>query len=155
LVIPASRVPEAIDGLSGSGTSPTSGNKVNSSGSQPQSIDYNAQNSSDMTTALKDSEAGMQGLSASVSSMSSTSSRNSSASLMNNTKNLLFSTRSPRILKLYLYIVFGVFLSFMAVTTINFVIYMDKKNTVDLKISFNQMVNKRSTYMASSILSLK
>lgn len=74
---------------------------------------------------------------------------------MNNTKNLLFSQRSPKILKLYLYIVFGVFFSFMIVTTINFVIYMDKKNTVDLKIRFNQLVNKRSTFMASSIVSLK
>lgn len=97
----------------------------------------------------------MQGLSASVSSMSSTSSMSSSSSLINNTKNLLFSQRSPRILKLYLYIVFGVFISFMIVTTINFVIYMNKKNTVDLKIQFNQMVNKRSTHMASSILCLK
>jgi hypothetical protein len=43
----------------------------------------------------------------------------------------------------------------MTVTTINFVIYMDKKDTIDLKIEFNQMVNKRSTYMAASILSLK
>jgi hypothetical protein len=53
---------------------------------------------------------------------------------LNNTKSLLFSSRSPRVLNLYLYIVFGVFLSFMLITSINFIIYMQKKNSVDLKI---------------------
>jgi hypothetical protein len=53
---------------------------------------------------------------------------------MQNTKTLLFSQRSPRILKLYLYIVFGVFFSFIIVSSINFIIYMQKKASVDLKI---------------------
>lgn len=82
----------------------------------------------------RSSEAGAGLLSASVSSFSSTSSRGSSSTSANNTKNMLFSQKSPRILTLYLYIVFGVFLSFMVVTSINFTIYMQKKNTVDLKI---------------------
>lgn len=69
-----------------------------------------------------------------MSSMSSTSSRGSTSSTMQNTKTLLFSQRSPRILKLYLYIVFGVFFSFIIVSSINFIIYMQKKASVDLKI---------------------
>jgi|LauGreDrversion4_2_1035121.scaffolds.fasta_scaffold24944_3 hypothetical protein len=73
-------------------------------------------------------------MSMSVSSMSSNSSRNSSSQSLNNTKSLLFSSRSPRVLNLYLYIVFGVFLSFMVISSINFIIYMQKKNSVDLKI---------------------
>lgn len=94
-------------------------------------FDFGIQSSTDHN---RSSEAGGGGLlSASVSSFSS-SSRGSSSTSANNTKNMLFSQKSPRILTLYLYIVFGVFLSFMIVISINLSIYMQKKNTVDLKI---------------------
>lgn len=62
-------------------------------------------------------------LTPSCSSMGSSSSISSSTGIAN-TKNLLFSQKSPKILNLYLTIVFGVFLSFMVITSINFIIYI-------------------------------
>jgi len=47
-----------------------------------------------------------------------------SSSGIASTKNLLFQQKSPKILNLYLSIVFGVFLSFMIITSINFAIYI-------------------------------
>ena len=79
-------------------------------------------------------DANMSAFSASLSSMSSDSSRNSSGTLINNTKSMLFSDRSPRILMLYLYIVFGVFISFMIISSANFAVYTQNKNQVSIKI---------------------
>jgi hypothetical protein len=72
-------------------------------------------------------------MSASVSSLGSSSSMASSSGIAN-TKNLLFTQKSPKILNLYLTIVFGVFISFMIITSINFFIYLEKKNNVNLQI---------------------
>jgi hypothetical protein len=63
--------------------------------------------------------------------------------------------KSPKILNLYLAIVFGVFVSFILITTVNFVVYMQKKNNVNLQIEFNQIVNQRNIYLTATILDLK
>ena len=65
--------------------------------------------------------------------MGSSSSMASSSGIAN-TKNMLFTQKSPKILNLYLSIVFGVFISFMIITSINFIIYLQKKNNVNLQI---------------------
>jgi hypothetical protein len=67
----------------------------------------------------------------------------------------LFQQKSPKILNLYLSIVFGVFVSFMIITSINFTIYIQKKNNVNLQIQFNQIINQRNIYLTSTILDLK
>jgi hypothetical protein len=92
-------------------------------------------------------------ISPSVSSMSS--SNGTSSSGIASTKNLLFQQKSPKILNLYLGIVFGVFFSFIVITSINFIIYIQKKNYVNLQIQVNQIVNERNTYLASTILDIK
>lgn len=74
------------------------------------------------------------GLSASMSSISSSNSRYVGSNSINNAKSLLFTQQSPRILNLYLYIVFIVFVSFMAILSANFVIYMQKKAEVSVKV---------------------
>jgi hypothetical protein len=93
-------------------------------------------------------------LTPSYSSMS-TSSSSSRASGISSTKNLLYMQKSPKILNLYLAIVFGVFVSFILITTVNFVVYMQKKNNVNLQIEFNQIVNQRNIYLTATILDLK
>lgn len=75
-------------------------------------------------------------ISPSCSSMNSSSSGTSTSGIAS-TKNLLFQQKSPKILNLYLTIVFGVFLSFIVITSINFIIYIQKKNYVNLQIKVN------------------
>lgn len=67
----------------------------------------------------------------------------------------MFQQKSPKILNLYLSIVFGVFISFMIIISINFIIYVQKKNNVNLQISFNQVINQRNVYLTSSLLDLR
>lgn len=75
-------------------------------------------------------------MSPSCSSLNSSSSGTSTSGIAS-TKNLLFQQKSPKILNLYLTIVFGVFFSFIVITSINFIIYIQKKNYVNLQISVN------------------
>eukprot|EP00347_Sterkiella_histriomuscorum_P015474 403356890 len=89
----------------------------------------------------------------------SASSRSSStvttSSSLSYTKGMLFQQRSPKILRIYLYIVFGVLFSFIAVSSINFIIYIQKKNLVNLQIKFNNLINQRNTCLTSTLSSLK
>ena len=93
-------------------------------------------------------------LTANTSSIASSSSA-SGTSNITSTKNLLFQQKSPKILNLYLTIVFGVFISFMIVISINFIIYIQKKNNVNLEIQFNQIENQRNIYLTTTLLDLK
>lgn len=63
--------------------------------------------------------------------------------------------KNPRILQLYLYIVFGVLLSFIAVSSINFAIYNVKKSIINQEIAFNQLVNERNTLLITTVAILK
>ena len=137
MAIPINRIPDVdANGMSSNGGSNTTDQGKNqqevSANSAYTSIDFGAGNGNGSST-LRDSDGGMA-LSASVSSFSSTSSRNTSSTIINNAKSMLFTQRSPRILQMYLVIVFGVLVAFMIVCSVNFVIYTQKKNTVDLKI---------------------
>ena len=74
------------------------------------------------------------GLNASGSGSQSSASSYSTSTSLANSKNLMFQRKSPKILNLYLSIVLGVFLCFILVTSINFIIYIRKKNDIDLSI---------------------
>ena len=43
----------------------------------------------------------------------------------------------------------------MVVTSINFIIYINKKNEITIQIQFNQYVNQRNTFLVSTLLDLK
>lgn len=133
ILIPNGVIPE-LDSSSIAGSSNAIINNLGSGTSQQEmgggNLDPGVGNSSN--NSLSGIEEGAAGFNGSVSSGVSSSSIGSSTSSIANTKSMLFQNRSPRILKLYLSIVFGVFISFIMITSINFILYLDKKETVYL-----------------------
>ncbi|CDW78804.1 pas domain s-box family protein [Stylonychia lemnae] len=155
LFIPVSKIPEYDN------TSMISSNNINNSQFQSSQNNSGQENqgifssfyftqSVEVNIANDDKFGSM-----SQSRSSKSSSTVTTSSSLSYTKGMLFQQKSPKILKIYLYIVFGVLFSFITVSSINFIIYIQKKNLVNLQIKFNNLINQRNTCLIQTLSNLK